>query len=121
VLCGWLVGWLAAVWFVGWLVGWTVGWLVGWLVSFFTSSACSDSFARPKLIRFSIYREILCKIEVEHDFSGGLSKRVTLKFSWQPPNFMTFFNPQDFRLGGVYAKLAMTESINYNICDFEQF
>ena len=52
--------------------------MVGWLVSFFTSSACSDSFARPKLIRFSIYREILCKIEVEHDFSGGLSKRVTL-------------------------------------------
>ena len=47
------------------------------------------------------------KIEVEHDFSGGLSKRVTLKFSSQPPNFMTFFDPQDFRLGGGYAKLAM--------------
>ena len=39
---------------------------------------------------FSIYREILCKIEVEHDFFEGLSKRVTLKFSWQPANFMTF-------------------------------
>ena len=26
--------------------------------------------------------------------------RVTLKFSWQLPNFMTIFNPQDFRLGG---------------------
>ena len=96
MLCGWLVGWLAAVWFVGWLVGWTVGWLVGWLVSFFTSSACSDSFARPKLIRFSIYREILCKIEVEPDFSGGLSKRVTLKIFWQPSNFIEFRIPYDF-------------------------
>ena len=71
--------------------------------------------------------EKICKeislenVEVEHDFSGGLSKRVTLKFSWQPPNFMTFFNPQDFRLGGGYAKLAMTASLNYNIFDFERF
>ena len=69
-----------------------------------------------------ILKEIsLENVEVEHDFSGGLSKRVTLKFSWQPPNFMTFFNPQDFRLGGVYAKLAMTASLNCNICDFERF
>ena len=98
MLCGWLVGWLAAVWFVGWLVGWTVGWLVGWLVSFFTSSACSDSFARPKLIRFSIYREILCKIEVEHDFSEGLSKRVPLKFSWKSSNLTGIGNPYDFAI-----------------------
>ena len=48
-----------------------------------------------------IFKEISMEnVEVEHDFSGGLSKRVTLKLSWQPPNFMTFFNPQDFRLGG---------------------
>ena len=70
--------------------------------------------------------EKICKeislenVEVEHDFSGGLSKRVTLKFCWQPPNFITFFNPQDFRLGGVYAKLAMTKSLNYNISDFKR-
>ena len=59
--------------------------------------------------------------EVEHDFSEGLSKRVTLIFFWQPLNFIEFLNPQDFRLGGINAKLAMTESLNYNICDFEQF
>ena len=58
--------------------------------------------------------------EVEHDFSKGLSKRVTLKFSWQPPNFITFFNPHNFRLGGGYAKLAMKKSLNYNISDFKR-
>ena len=44
--------------------------------------------------------------EVEHHFSGGLSKRLTLKFSWQPPNFMTFFNQQDFRLGGKGTRFS---------------
>ena len=54
-----------------------------------------------KFRRREILKEIsLENVEVEHDFSGGPSKRVTLKFSWQAPNFMTFFNPQDFTLGG---------------------
>ena len=60
-------------------------------------------------------------LEVEHDFSGGLSKRVTLKFSWQPPNLTRIGNPYDFAVARSYAKLAMTESLNYNICDLEQF
>ena len=57
----------------------------------------------------SIYREIfrnvgekilkeisLENVKVEHDFSGGLSKRVTLKFFWQPPNLTRIGNPYDF-------------------------
>ena len=35
-------------------------------------------------------------VEVEHDFSGGLSKRVTLKFFWKHSNFIEFRIPYDF-------------------------
>ena len=48
--------------------------------------------------------EKICKeislenVEVEHDFSGGLSKRVTLKFSWQPSNLTRIGNPYDFAI-----------------------
>ena len=35
-------------------------------------------------------------VEVEHDFSEGLSNRVTLKFSWKPSNFIEFRIPYDF-------------------------
>ena len=37
-------------------------------------------------------------VEVEHDFSEGLSNRVTLKFSWQPPNLTGIGNPYDFAI-----------------------
>ena len=70
---------------------------------------------------FSIYREILCKIEVEHDFFEGLSKRVTLKFSWQPSNFINFFNPQNFRLGGIGLRSDLLYWLNFYISDFERF
>ena len=59
--------------------------------------------------------------EVEHHFSGGLSKRVTLKFSWKHSNFIEFRIPYDFAVARSYAKLAMPARLNYNICDFEQF
>ena len=52
----------------------------------------------PNFIKNSIYKEILCKIEVEHDFFGGLSNRVTLKFSWKPSNFIEFRIPYDFAI-----------------------
>ena len=48
--------------------------------------------------------EKICKeislenVEVEHDFSGGLSKRVTLKFSGQPSNFIEFRILYDFAI-----------------------
>jgi len=48
--------------------------------------------------------EKICKeislenVEVEHDFFGGLSKRVTLKFSWHPSNFIEFRIPYDFAI-----------------------
>ena len=48
--------------------------------------------------------EKICKeislenVEVEHDFFGGLSKRVTLKFSWQPSNLTRIGNPYDFAI-----------------------
>ena len=46
-----------------------------------------------------ILKEIsLENVEVEHDFSGGLSKRVTLKFSWQPSNLTRIGNPYDFAI-----------------------
>ena len=35
-------------------------------------------------------------VEVEHDFSEGLSKRVTLIFFWKPSNFIEFRIPYDF-------------------------
>ena len=60
-------------------------------------------------------------MEVEHDFSGGLSKRVTLKFFWQLPNLTRIGKPYDFVVARSYAKLAMSARLNYNICDFEQF
>ena len=59
--------------------------------------------------------------EVEHDFSEGLSKRVTLKFSWKFSNFIEFRIPYDFAVARSYAKLAMSARLNYNICDFERF
>ena len=59
--------------------------------------------------------------EVEYDFSEGLSKRVTLRFFCQPPNLTQLSNPYDFAVARSYAKLAMAESLNYNICDFEKF
>ena len=62
-----------------------------------------------------------CKIEVEHDFLEGLSSRVFLKFARARPNFIKILNPYDFAVATSYAKLAMTERLNYNICDFEQF
>ena len=37
-------------------------------------------------------------VEVEHDFSEGLFNRVTLKFSWQPPNLTRIGNPYDFAI-----------------------
>ena len=37
-------------------------------------------------------------VEVEHDFSEGLPNRVTLKFSWQPPNLTRIGNPYDFAI-----------------------
>ena len=46
-----------------------------------------------------ILKEIsLENVKVEHDFSGGLSKRVTLKFFWQPPNLTRIGNPYDFAI-----------------------
>ena len=71
--------------------------------------------------------EKICKeislenVEVEHDFFGGLSKRVTLNFSWQPPNLTRIGNPYDFAVARSYAKLVMTKTLNYNILDFERF
>ena len=61
------------------------------------------------------------KIEVEHDFLKGLSSRVFLKFARPRPNFMKILNPYDFAVATSYAKLAMTERLNYNIFDFKQF
>ena len=59
--------------------------------------------------------------EVEHDFLGGLSKRVTLKFSWQPSNFINFFYPQDFRLGGIGLRSDLFYRLKFYISDFERF
>ena len=84
------------------------------LTLFGLDSVCSDRNSRTFQIK-----GIRLKIEVEHDFSGSLSQRVTLKFFWQHPNFMAFFNPQGFRLGGSYNKLAMRRSLEYNMWDFE--
>ena len=61
------------------------------------------------------------KNQVEHDFSEGLSSRVFLKFARPRPNFIKILNPYDFAVATSYAKLAMTERINYNIFDFKQF
>ena len=54
------------------------------------------NLARHKLLTFSKKREFLSKIEVEHDFSKGLSKRVTLKFTRPPSNLTRIGNPYDF-------------------------
>ena len=52
-----------------------------------------------KFSRREILKEIsLENVEVEHDFSEGLSKRVTLKFSWQPSNLTRIGNPYDFAI-----------------------
>ena len=72
--------------------------------------------------RRKILKEIsLENVEVEHDFSEGLSKRVTLNFFWQPSNLTRIGKPYDFAVARSYAKLAMAERLNYNICGFEQF
>ena len=109
IIAGWVAGWLAN-WLIGWLAGLLDGWLAGhdslWRFAWFARSAAHVSrvrgwfwnFARPKIIRFSIKEEIPVKIEVEHDFFGGLSKRVTLKFSWQPSNLTRIGNPYDFAI-----------------------
>ena len=59
--------------------------------------------------------------EVEHDFSGGLSKSVTLKLSWQPSNLTKLLNTYDFAVARSYAKLAMSAKLNYNIYEFERY
>ena len=52
-----------------------------------------------KFSRREILKEIsLENVEVEHDFSEGLSKRVTLKFFWKPSNFIEFRIPYDFAI-----------------------
>ena len=64
---------------------------------------------RPKLTNFSnegnfwnfvgekILQEISKEnIQVEHDFSGGLSSRVILKFGRRLPNLTKLLVPQDF-------------------------
>ena len=52
-----------------------------------------------KFVGENILEEIsLENLEVEHDFSGGLSNRVTLKFSWKPSNFIEFRIPYDFAI-----------------------
>ena len=46
-----------------------------------------------------IYKEISLKnVEVEHDFSGGLSSRVFLKFFLPTPNFIEIRIPYDFAI-----------------------
>ena len=45
------------------------------------------------------FKEIsLENVEVEHDFSEGLSKRVTLIFFWKPPNLTGIGKPYDFAI-----------------------
>ena len=59
-------------------------------------------------------------VEVEHDFSEDLSKRVTLNFFWKPSNFIEFRIPYDFAVARSYAKLDMAERLNYNLFNFER-
>ena len=74
--------------------------LLGSLARVLRSFAHDSLFNSFEVQFFTETAILLWCFEVELDSLGGLSKRVTLKFSWQPPNFMTIFNPQDFRLGG---------------------
>ena len=57
-----------------------------------------NDFEAIFLINIFNYKGFFFKIEVERDFFGGLSKRVTLKFSWQPSNFIEFRIPYDFAI-----------------------
>ena len=44
-----------------------------------------------------------------------------LKNFWQLPNFIEFLNPQKFRLGESYDKLAKIERLNYNLWILRDF
>ena len=109
-MVGWFVGCSVVSWPVGWLVGWLVCWFIGWLASWpgwLALLAHLLSLLGLLNLQGNLFRNVgekICKeislenVEVEHDFSGGLSKRVTLKFSWQPPNLTRIGNPYDFAI-----------------------
>ena len=59
--------------------------------------------------------------EVEHDFSGGLSSRVILKFARRLPNFAKFLNPQDLWRHKNFTDIVKIHSLKINISEFEKF
>ena len=67
------------------------------------------------------YVGFFLKNEVEYDFFEGLSTSVISNFVRPPPNLTRIGNPYDFAVAISYAKLAMTGSLNYEICEFERF
>ena len=59
--------------------------------------------------------------EVEHDFSGGLSSRVILKFARRLPNLAKLLNPQDLWRHKNFTDVIKFQSLKINISEFEQF
>ena len=53
--------------------------------------------ARPKIIMISNYKEFFCKLKFSRIFLE-VSPEGNFNFFEQPPKFIKFLNPQDFRL-----------------------
>ena len=124
-LLGWLVGRLQQLWTNGFtkLVAWSVGWLAVWLaallgllphaawlclddlhgllaqgLTWFALGWLLNHIEAIFLVNIFNYKGFFCKIEVEHDFSGGLSSRVFLKIFLPTPNFIEIRIPYDFAI-----------------------
>ena len=75
------------------------------------------NFVGEKILQ-EIYLE---NCEVEHDFSGGLSSRVILKFARRLPNFANILNPQDLWRHKDCTDIVKIHSLKFNISEFEKF